>query len=348
MLATAVGVGASDNRNNGGGYSAAIIAQLVNNMAQLKFSRTDESEADTYGLKYMAQAGYDPREMLGVMQILKEVAGTGRSPEMLQTHPLPQTRLDAISAKLKEAYPSGVPDTLSTKNYCENHYPAEAAHHARQQSRRQFSRSRVRPAASRSAEPRNRSRIVIRICSSRTRLLDNPTAILANSSTDPATRSLIALCRVLDPIRETDVSPASITTGAPIQSVWQVVVPPLYGNVSNTVSNSVRLSRSTSKTPSTRETLFETHRPLRVQTRRAAPVRQSASSQSPGRLNHHLRLRNRSQHPAPSGGNHRRIGLRQRVEQPNFTGQSLCRFPTSGPAGGSSKVTRRQSRSRSE
>ena len=112
MLATAVGVGASDNRNNNGGYSAAIIAQLVNQMAQLKFSRNDESEADSYGLKYMAQAGYDPSEMLGVMQVLKEVAGTGKTPEMLQTHPLPQTRLDALEAKLKETYPNGVPSDL--------------------------------------------------------------------------------------------------------------------------------------------------------------------------------------------------------------------------------------------
>ena len=60
-LATAVGVGASDRRN---GYGAAIAAQVANQMLQLKFSRTDESEADSFGLRYMTQAGYDPRAML--------------------------------------------------------------------------------------------------------------------------------------------------------------------------------------------------------------------------------------------------------------------------------------------
>ena len=115
MLAAAVGVGASGADQNGRshGYSAAIIAQVVNNMAQLKFSRKDETEADTYGLKYMAQAGYDPQEMLGVMEILKQASAGGRQPEFLQTHPLPETRLTEIAAKLKEMYPNGIPSNLT-------------------------------------------------------------------------------------------------------------------------------------------------------------------------------------------------------------------------------------------
>ena len=110
-LATAVGVGASDDR--GRGYGAAIAAQVANQMVQLKFSRNDESEADSYGLKYMTQAGYDPRAMLGVMQILREASKGGRTPEILATHPLPDTRLQEIGAKIKEMFPSGVPPELS-------------------------------------------------------------------------------------------------------------------------------------------------------------------------------------------------------------------------------------------
>ena len=37
-----------------------MAAAMVNQMIQLKYSRGDESESDGYGLKLMAQAGYDP------------------------------------------------------------------------------------------------------------------------------------------------------------------------------------------------------------------------------------------------------------------------------------------------
>src|SRR5213075_1977176 len=60
MLATAVGVGASDRRD--GGYMAAAAAQMANQMFQLKYSRADELEADSFGLKYMAQANFDPSQ----------------------------------------------------------------------------------------------------------------------------------------------------------------------------------------------------------------------------------------------------------------------------------------------
>jgi predicted Zn-dependent protease len=38
-----------------------MVAAMVNQMSQMKFSRSDESESDQYGLRYMADAGYDPR-----------------------------------------------------------------------------------------------------------------------------------------------------------------------------------------------------------------------------------------------------------------------------------------------
>jgi predicted Zn-dependent protease len=110
-IATAVGVGASDDR--GRGYGAAIAAQIANQMLQLKFSRSDESESDTYGLRYMTQAGYDPRAMLGVMQILRAASKGGRTPEILATHPLPDTRLQEIDARIKQMFPNGVPSELS-------------------------------------------------------------------------------------------------------------------------------------------------------------------------------------------------------------------------------------------
>src|SRR3954452_22031421 len=112
MLAIADRVGASDNRR-GGGYGAAIAAQAANQLIQLKFSRGDESGADNCGLRYMAQAGYDPRAMLGVMEILQQASQGGRTPEMLATHPLPATRLQEIKAKIQEMFPNGIPSQLT-------------------------------------------------------------------------------------------------------------------------------------------------------------------------------------------------------------------------------------------
>lgn len=104
-LAGAVAVGASDQDDRGRGRMAAAAAAMANQMLQLKYSRSDESESDAYGMRFMTQAGYDPEAMLGVMKILKETSGGGGGPEFLQTHPLPQTRIDQIAQTLREDYP---------------------------------------------------------------------------------------------------------------------------------------------------------------------------------------------------------------------------------------------------
>ena len=52
--------------------------------------------------------------MLGVMQILEQVSKSqGRQPEMLQTHPYPEHRIETINAWLKKNFPNGVPGELT-------------------------------------------------------------------------------------------------------------------------------------------------------------------------------------------------------------------------------------------
>jgi predicted Zn-dependent protease len=112
ILTVAFGVGASGSNDRG--RTAAAAAAMVNQLAQLRFSREDESEADSFGIEYMAQAGFDPSAMLDVMKILKAASqGGGRQPEILATHPLPDTRLDQIDETLKERYPNGIPPELT-------------------------------------------------------------------------------------------------------------------------------------------------------------------------------------------------------------------------------------------
>ena len=112
MLATAVGVGASDEHGMGG----MVAAQMANQMIQLRYGREDESDADTIGLKYMTQAGYDPSAMVEVMNILERAGGGGKAggtPEFMSSHPHPQTRRQAIAAYLEKHFPNGVPTTLT-------------------------------------------------------------------------------------------------------------------------------------------------------------------------------------------------------------------------------------------
>jgi len=94
LLTMAAGVAATDEE--GRGQRAAMVAAMINQMIQLKYSRGDELEADRVGMDYMSQAGYDPAAMLGVMQILADAAQGGRTPALLSTHPYPEDRIEAI------------------------------------------------------------------------------------------------------------------------------------------------------------------------------------------------------------------------------------------------------------
>lgn len=78
--------------DGGAGQMAAMIANVVN----MKYGRGDELESDDLGVKFMIQSGYDPEEMIGVMEILKAAAGPNRVPEFQSTHPDPENRIEKI------------------------------------------------------------------------------------------------------------------------------------------------------------------------------------------------------------------------------------------------------------
>jgi predicted Zn-dependent protease len=90
----------------------AAIAAMVGQLVNMKFGRDDEIQSDTIGVKIMAQAGYDPRSMLEVMQILAESSSGNRPPEFFSTHPNPENRIGKIEAAIQELYPNGVPENL--------------------------------------------------------------------------------------------------------------------------------------------------------------------------------------------------------------------------------------------
>jgi predicted Zn-dependent protease len=81
-------------------------------MASLKYGRTDELEADREGVKYMVAAGYDPRSMITVMEILKQASGGSRMPEFFSSHPDPGNRIERIKEAIAAEFPQGPPQGL--------------------------------------------------------------------------------------------------------------------------------------------------------------------------------------------------------------------------------------------
>lgn len=68
----------------------------------LPFSRKNELEADDWGLKFAAMAGYNPQEAIPLWQRM-EKAGGGGTPEFLSTHPSEGNRIAQLQKLMPEA-----------------------------------------------------------------------------------------------------------------------------------------------------------------------------------------------------------------------------------------------------
>lgn len=89
---------------NGGGDLLNLGATAI----MAKFSRSDEEEADQYGVKYVLRAGLDPRgmpEMFEIMLAERDRKGSG-SASFLASHPVEENRI-AATRRAIEQLPSG-------------------------------------------------------------------------------------------------------------------------------------------------------------------------------------------------------------------------------------------------
>jgi predicted Zn-dependent protease len=111
-LAGAAGIAAYDPDRPGRSVVNAAVAAAIAKVINLRFGREDELDADRQAVKYTAEAGYDPRAMIQVMQILQANGGSSRSPEFLSTHPDPGNRIGVLEREISEEYPNGVPGGL--------------------------------------------------------------------------------------------------------------------------------------------------------------------------------------------------------------------------------------------
>jgi predicted Zn-dependent protease len=94
LLATAVAT-SDDNHSNLAVGAASLGAQLINQ----RHGRDAELESDTYGMQYMAKAGYDPRAAVSLQETFVRLSGGGGNGEgwlsgLFASHPPSQERVD--------------------------------------------------------------------------------------------------------------------------------------------------------------------------------------------------------------------------------------------------------------
>ncbi|HMS17777.1 MAG TPA: M48 family metalloprotease [Planctomycetota bacterium] len=82
-------------------YKKGAAALALSHVINMKFGRDDELESDRLGVEFMADAGYDPRALLKVMDVLEAAGGGGRMPEFFSTHPNPNNRRAEIQKAIE-------------------------------------------------------------------------------------------------------------------------------------------------------------------------------------------------------------------------------------------------------
>jgi predicted Zn-dependent protease len=69
----------------------------------LPFSRKQELEADRYGMRWAAIAGYNPREAITLWERMEKMSDGQKPPEFLSTHPAEGRRIEQLQKYLPEA-----------------------------------------------------------------------------------------------------------------------------------------------------------------------------------------------------------------------------------------------------
>jgi predicted Zn-dependent protease len=97
----------------GGSQQSAQMAQTVASMISMSYGREAETESDEWAVRLTTLAGYDPRSMIGVMDILQKASGgRGAGPDIFSTHPNPEKRKVDIDALISKEFPRGLPPGL--------------------------------------------------------------------------------------------------------------------------------------------------------------------------------------------------------------------------------------------
>ncbi|WEN14305.1 M48 family metallopeptidase [Rhodanobacter sp. AS-Z3] len=104
QAAVAAGTIYAGSRGGDANSAAALLGAGAQLGILLPFSRTQESEADTLGQRYMAQAGFDPRAAVTLWDKMGAQGG-GKPPAFLSTHPSSGNRAQALNQQAAQLMP---------------------------------------------------------------------------------------------------------------------------------------------------------------------------------------------------------------------------------------------------
>jgi beta-barrel assembly-enhancing protease len=85
-----------------GDASDDLAVQIAESLVAMQFSRTDETEADEYSVKYLCETAYAADGAAGFFEKLIELGKDGGTPEFLSTHPSSDTRVEEIHALVEQ------------------------------------------------------------------------------------------------------------------------------------------------------------------------------------------------------------------------------------------------------
>jgi len=100
-LSGAAVIAACDPNSPNGCVAASQIAAVVGQLINMKYGREDELDADWLGVCFMNDSGYDPQDMVKVMQLLDSLSQGERPPEFFSTHPDPGNRILQIQEDIQ-------------------------------------------------------------------------------------------------------------------------------------------------------------------------------------------------------------------------------------------------------
>ena len=95
-----------------GDYSTAQIGQMVGSLVNMRYGPRGRLESDALGIRIMAEAGYDPRVLIGVMETLAKASSGSASLSSSRPIRTPRTARRASRDEIARRFPSGVPAGL--------------------------------------------------------------------------------------------------------------------------------------------------------------------------------------------------------------------------------------------